>query len=299
MDNLKNILKVLQQISENSFLVKIQEFTDQFGLLGEKAEQTAEALNLKNYIQVALEDVTSFFYQKIQNFNESDIAQKQELLNSFRQEWQRAKEIRNEINTFFQNIDLKMRNIQARITYASNRLTELQENFKSHSYIKNNLKSMLIFTLRYSKNVKDEFILPDAIPLKFLPYEERKFRFVLHYNWVKPIINAIKQEQDKEFEEVEKQKAKKQNDVIERTAFWLRKLKQELNEKHFLDLNDCFAEIENESIDVAMSVSYELVNFVSNNKKYEIEIKNELDNSPNSENTLLWKTKIKSVVLTS
>lgn len=198
-------IKVLNQILEAdslSALQMLEQFSDKFRILGDKASQIAEAINMKVSVHYRLRDIVdSYNTRATSNPSENtDFA----ILKEHRKQ---AVEIRKDVTSFFEKVDQQLALINTKMAFASFKIAELQESLRVQSLYKIKLKKMLAYLLENSKPDPRHWVkLPDKFPAKDLVMQKFRFR-ALHY-YDKGFLKKAKsfeQERDETYEAIQRQ----------------------------------------------------------------------------------------------
>jgi len=295
INRLNNLLK-----AESEDLVTLtKEFTLIFEEISNKSEEIKYTLRLGNRLSIEIENVTDFFYHKIEVFKHPENEEEQIELQQLNTDYSKAKTIKNDVINFFNDVDYRLKQLMDRSLYANNQLTNLQNNFRNQSRIRINLKRLLKFTLEQASYSKNDIVkLPARFPKKTLPIERFKFIEVPYYDSFgikkNEIIPAL---YDKEHARKEQDKVQKDLQRQENAARLFREYKALLEEEKELDFTEHFYKIleqENDS-EIALSVGFDLFQYANRNPRYEIDIQRELSGVSESKDILIWKMKIQQV----
>ncbi len=291
------LLKQLQQLDNEEFVNHLKSYEQHFNELGNKAEQLREVLSFKNITIDDLEKITEFFQQKVDELphHSPDML----LVEATKNNSLIAYQIERKVKDFFRQIDTEVNDIIARLKYAFDRQRELMQNFKKESLLRNNLKSFLHFLMEHTQIDKQEnWHIPDSIPQKQLPQEMFRLFFSPKYEFNLPPNNLIvAMEIDRQFEEQERRKSEQQNYMNRQISIWLKQLKDELQSKGVLEIDERFYEIwadgntEGQFWEIPIKVVAELVRF-ANEKKYTIDVEKEFSQKFENQPVILWKTTI-------
>jgi hypothetical protein len=283
-------VKELNQILEADDLSAIQmleQFSENFQTLGDKARQITEAINMKVDVHYRLRDVVDKFAGRpaVQENGEVDY-----------QAWQtdrrKALQIKEKVNAFFEKVDKQLDLINAKMAFASSKIAVLQDSFRTQSHYRINLKKMLVYLLENSRAQSPNGIkLPNSFPPRGLVQEKFRFMSIRYYD-----VGFLKrgtpfnQSEDTVYEESQRiqfeQELAKQAAIqkhCERIHAELSLLKRiELAEKLFEIMRD------DKSLEIGIQTGYEFIRNLPPDSS--IEIKEELQSHDNDIH--LWKTTI-------
>ncbi len=292
IDRLNNLLK-----AESEDLATLtKEFALVFEEISNKSEEIKYTLRLGNTLSIEIENVTDFFYHKIEAFKHPENEEEQIEFEQLNTDYSKAINIKNDVIDFFNDVDYRLKQLMDRSLYANNQLRNLQNNFRSQSRIRINLKRLLKFTLEQASYSKNDIVkLPVLFPKKALPVEQFKFIEIPYYDSFgikkNEIIPAL---YDKEHAQKEQKKVQKDLQRQENAARLFREYKGILEKEKELDFTEHFYKIleeENDS-EIALSVGFDLFQYANRNPRYEIDIQQELSEVSTTKDILIWKMKI-------
>ncbi|WP_341837915.1 hypothetical protein WJU16_08610 [Chitinophaga pollutisoli] len=130
-DAYKELNDILRKEDEQSATTLVRAFTVVFRKFGERAEDITEAIISKDKFLGDLLNVVDQFYRKMEDDGKFDTDNVQKSKNN----WERAQEIYTDIREFFNSADQKVHIIRRQINHASEKLTELQEQFSARAFL--------------------------------------------------------------------------------------------------------------------------------------------------------------------
>lgn len=285
-------IKELNQVLEADDLTAIQmleKFAFNFRILGEKAKQINEALRVKEDVYYSLRAIVETFIQKTDSYKHPNTTFEQIAYSNLEKERESARYIKEEVFIFFDKVDKQLSLINARLTFASYKITELQESLRAQSHYKINLKKILSFLLENSSSDKNGIKLPNGFPAKDIV--QQKFRFRPIRYWDRGFLlrgKPFEQESDQLYEQEERNKLELELAQQKLIYELCEKAQKDLSESGTLNLSSRLFEImeaEN-NIEVVVETGYELMRAIS--KTTQINIKEELQSDKN--NTIhTWK----------
>jgi hypothetical protein len=285
-------IKELNQVLETDDLTAIQmleKFALNFRGLGEKAKQINEALRVKEDVYYSLRATVEAFIEKADSYKHPNTIDEHIAYEKLGKEVEFARHIREEVFTFFDKVDKHLTLINARLTFASYKITELQESLRAQSHYKINLKKILSFLLEKSSSDINGIKLPAGFPVKDIV--QQKFRFRPIRYWDRGFLlrgKPFEQGSDQEYEQDERNKLElelAQQKLIHELCEIAQK---DLSESGTLHLSDRLFEImeaEN-NVEVVVETGYELLRGIP--KATQVYIREELQSDKN--NTIhTWK----------
>ncbi|WP_417799188.1 hypothetical protein [Tenacibaculum sp.] len=271
-----------------------------FEEISNKSEEIKYTLRLGNTLSIEIENVIDFFYHKIESFKHPENEEEQIAFEQLNADYSKAVKIKNDVINFFNDVDYRLKQLMDRSLYANNQLRNLQNNFRSQSRIRINLKRLLKFTLEQASYSKNDIVkLPVLFPKKILPIERFKFIEVPYYdsfgikkNKIIPVLY------DKEHAQKEQNKIQKDLQRQENVARLFREYKAILEKEKEFDFTEHFYKIleeENDS-EIALSLGFDLFQYANRNPRYEIDIQRELSDVSTKKDILIWKMKIRQII---
>lgn len=282
-------VKALNQILEAdnlSAMQSLEQFSKNFQTLGDKARQITEAVKMKVDVHYRLRDIVEAFAKPAQGSTITDNEPSSNIRHT-------ALQIKEEVNNFFDKVDKQMDVINMKMTFASSKITELQESLRTQSQYKISLKKMLVYLLENSQSDPQQWIrLPEKFPVKGLVMEKFRFRSLRYYDMgflkrTKP----LEQETDKAYEE--SQRGLFEQELLKQALIqkYCEQIQAELLISKKIDLDKKLFEImrQDDGVEIGIQTGYEFIRNLSRDSY--IEIEEELKSNDN--NTIhLWKTTI-------
>lgn len=286
----KELNNILRKEDEQSATSLVREFTIVFRKFGERAEDITEAIISKDQFLSNLLNVVDHFYRKIEDdgrFN-TDNVQKS------KSDWEKAQEIYTDIREFFNSVDRKVQIIRRQINHASEKLTELQEQFSARAFFRLQIKKLHRTVLESSQYTPEGVRFGNNFPLKQVVYEPVRMLYPRYYEFEPPKPNVIVNiEVDETYERNEKQKIAKEINRQQIINQWVDKAKDILESKGQLAVDELMNSIVDEERDlsIAYQVASRMTAYTSENSNVLIDVKQEII-SLSQQNLSLWKTKI-------
>ncbi|HTA28462.1 MAG TPA: hypothetical protein VK809_11775, partial [Bacteroidia bacterium] len=237
-----------------------------------------------------------FFYSKIDEFKHPENTEEEEEYSKLRKDYYEAERIQEEVTSFFAVVDMRLGQIWEKIVFANSKLKELQDNFRHQSQYKVNFKRLLQLVLQESSYSKEGPVLPDAFPLKALPFENYNLFFAPKYDFNISTVNPVYEvEVDFSYGQEEKAKIDKELDRQAVVSRLVEESKELLSQNKELNITQQFYNILKSEGDVELSLQFgfELVQYASTNESYVINIKQELPENFQNNEVILWKMNIK------
>ncbi|MRX67575.1 hypothetical protein SAMN06265349_1011270 [Flavobacterium resistens] len=289
-DSYKDLNDILQK-DEQDATILVKEFTLVFRKFGVKAEDITNAILSKDKFLDNLQSVIDLFYQKM---NKSLLLDKTEIDKNIN-DWERGREVYADLKDFFNSVDNKVNIIRRQINHASEKLSELQEQFSTRSHFRLQIKKFFKLALENTKYTESGAIFENGFPLKALVFESTSILYPRHYDFnihTSNIIINIKADENYAFNE--RLKIVKEIDNQQRINNWVAKAKDMLQTRKELIMDELMTAIANEEEDesIAYQVASQMVSYASEDKEVVIDIKQELI-SLDEQNISLWKTRIK------
>jgi hypothetical protein len=294
-DELREAYKTLNELLDNDpqeAVGLVKAFALAFRKFGERAEDITNAMRSKDKFFKDLQMVVDNFYSEIDYVRYSDNESDKSKAVS---DWERARAIYDDINSFFNDIDRKIKAARRQILNASEKLSELQEYFSTRANYRLQIQKLLGHILQTASYRKDGIMFKSGFPLKFLVYEQEKMLYLRHYEFANKKPNAVIIVQtDKEYEQEERGKIEKEISRQQIIHYWVNKAKDQLKTHGQLLLDEMMNTIlaEEEDLSVAYGVASEMISLVSEAPDLKIDITQELT-ILNQNNLALWKTKIR------
>lgn len=283
-------VKALNQILEADDLSAIQmleQFSENFQTLGDKARQITEAIKMKVDVHYRLRDVVDKFAVRpaVQENGEVDYE-------AWQTKRRKALQIKEEVNAFFEKVDKQLDVINAKMAFASSKIAVLQDSFRTQSHYRINLKKMLVYLLENSRAQAPNGIkLPDSFPVRELVQEKFRFMSIRYYDvgFLKR-ATPFNQSEDTAYEE--SQRMQFEQELAKQAAIQkhCERIHAELSLSKRIELAEKLFEImrDDKSIEIGIQTGYEFIRNLPPNSS--IEINEELQSHDNDIH--LWKTTI-------
>jgi hypothetical protein len=280
---------------EKSATALVKKFADIFKKFGLKAEDISNAIASKDRFLRLLRERVDQFYNMVMGYKQSETEQNQKELEQLRDEWRRATAILKDLDGFFQNVDHKIENIRKQIINASDKLSELHENFASHSNFRLNIKKMLGLALDNATYSRENMDFKASFPLKEIVQESTRLFYPEYYLFDLPNENKIIEiERDVLYELEKKSEIEKEIKSQEIISKWVSSIQDRLK-KSSVDIKDLMEEIVEEEGDplIAVYVAIELTQLTSKDENLDIEVLQELQ-LLTSADMYIWKMKLQN-----
>lgn len=285
--------KILES-NEESVTTLVNQFTVAFRKFGERAEDITNSIATKDKFLKDLCIVVEKFYSNLDNLKHPESQNEFELLDQLKAEYGKAKEIYLDIEFFFSTVDDKLTNIRHRIHNASDKLSELHEQFTARAHIRLQVKRLLKITLDNASYSSTGIFFNQNYPLKDIIYENTVFRYPGHYdfNVSQPNI-VVRIPSDEKYRDEEYLKITLENKRQEIINEWVQKAGKIIDEYGSIDLKDLIENImmEEKDFSIAYQVIGEMENEISANENILIHFEKELVNIKDTDLSI-WKTKI-------
>ncbi|MDQ0595232.1 archaellum component FlaC [Chryseobacterium ginsenosidimutans] len=293
-DELRGAYKALNDIlrkeDEQSATSLVRDFTIIFKKFGQRAEDITEAIIFKDQFLSSLLSVVDHFYRKLEDdgkFSPNDVQKS-------RADWEKAQDIYTDIRNFFNSVDLKVHIIRRQINHASEKLTELQEQFSVRASFRLQLKKLHRTMLEISEYTSDGVRFRNNFSLKQFVYEPLRMFYARYYEFEQPQPNYIVSiEADERYERIEKDKIEKEISRQQIINQWVDKAKNMLEDRGQLAVDELMNMVLNteKDLSVAYQVASRMIAYVSENNEVSIDIEQKIISLP-QQNLSLWKTKI-------
>lgn len=289
-------IKALNQVLEATDLSAIQmleQFSQHFQILGEKARQITEATGMKDHVYYKLRDIMAAFSEILDVAQSEGFIENAEDFLSLRADYNTAIEIKEEVYSFFEKVDKQLDLINTKMAFAGSKITELQESLRAQSHYKISLKKMLAYLLRNSRSDPQQWILlPDGFPVKDIVQQKFRFKTLRYYDmgFLKR-SKPFEQKEDLDYEA--EQRAHIELELVKQARIqnYCEQAQNDLAKTGRLDLVKRIFEIIKEENDeeIGIQTSYEFIRNLTESDKLSIE--DELES--NATNTIhIWKTTI-------
>lgn len=286
----KELNDILRKEDEQSATSLVREFTVVFRKFGERAEDITEAIIFKDQFLGNLLNVVDHFYRKMEDDGKFDTYNVQKSKN----DWEKAQEIYTDIREFFNSVDQKVYIIRRQINHASEKLTELQEQFSARAFFRLQLKKLHRTILESSQYTAEGIRFINNFPLKRVVYEPVRMLYPKYYEFELPKPNFIVNiKADETYEHNEKQKIAKEINRQQIINQWVDKAKDILEKKGQLSIDELMNSIvdEEKDLSIAYQVASRMTAYTSENSNVFIDVEQKII-SLSQQNLSLWKTKI-------
>lgn len=286
----KELNNILRKEDEQSVTSLVREFTVVFRKFGERAEDITEAIIFKDKFLGDLLNAVDDFYRKMEDDGQFDTDNVQKSKN----DWEKAQGIYIDIREFFNSIDRKVQIIRRQINHASEKLTELQEQFSTRAFFRLQIKKLHRTVLESSKYATESVRFNNNFPLKQLVYEPIRMLYSRHYEFEQPKSNLIVNVKvDETYEHNEKQKIEKEINRQQIINQWFDKAKDILENKGQLSIDELMNSIvyEEKDLSIAYQVASRLTAYTSEDDDIFIDVQQKII-SLSQQNLSLWKTRI-------
>lgn len=286
----KELNDILRKEDEQSATSLVREFTVVFRKFGEKAEDITEAIISKDQFLGNLLNVVDHFYRNMENDGKYNTDNVQKSKN----DWEKAQEIYTDIREFFYSVDRKVYIIRRQINHASEKLTELQEQFSARAFFRLQIKKLHRTVLESCQYTTEGVKFSNNFPLKQLIYEPVRMLYPRYYEFEPPKPNIILNvEVDETYEFNEKQKIIKEINRQQIINQWVDKAKDILENKSQLYIDELMNSImdEEKDLSIAYQVASRMTAYTSENNDIFIDVEQKII-SISQQNLFLWKTKI-------
>lgn len=293
-DELRAAYQVLNNLLENEAyeaVALVKSFALTFRTFGDRTEDITNAMRSKDKFLRDLQMVVDHFYGAIESAKYSnDDATNLRLI----QDWEKARDIYNDIKDFFADVDRKINMARRQIYNASEKLSELQEYFSTRANYRLQTQKLLGLLLQTAAYTEEGMVFKNDFPLKPLVYEQEKMLYLKHYEFANKKPNAvILITPDHEYEREERNKIEKEINRQQIINEWVGNAKKQLFEKKQLQLEVLMNTIleKEQGLSIAYGVASEMIAFVSESPDIRIDIIQELT-TLQQKDLALWKTKI-------
>jgi hypothetical protein len=285
--------KILES-NDESVTTLVNQFTVAFRKFGERAEDITNSIASKDKFLKDLNIIVELFYSKLDNLKHPESQNEFQLLDQLKDEYRKAKEIYLDIENFFSTVDDKLINIRHRIHNASDKLSELHEQFTARAHLRLQVKRLLKLTLDNASYLNTEIHFEQNYPLKDVVYENSVFRYPGHYNFniTQPNI-VIRIPTDEKYRDEEYLKIDQENKRQETVNEWVQRAGKIIDDHGSIDLKDLMEDImlKEKDFSIAYQVIGELENETSASENTLICFEKELVNIKYTDLSL-WKSKI-------
>lgn len=286
----KELNDILRKEYEQSATSLVREFTIVFRKFGERAEDITEAIISKDKFLSNLLNVVDHFYRNMEDDGKFDAGN----LQKSKSDWEKAQEIYTDIREFFNSVDRKVYIIRRQINNASEKLTELQEQFSTRAFFRLQIKKLHQTVLESSQYTAEGVSFSNNFPLKQVVYEPVRMLYPRYYDFEPPKSNIIVNiEVDETYERNEKQKIAMEIHHQQIINQWVDKAKDILKNKGQLSIDELMNTImdEEKDLSIAYQVASRMTAYSSENNNVFIDVEQKII-SLSQHKLSLWKTKI-------
>lgn len=286
----KELNDILRNENEQSVTSLVRRFTVVFKTFGDRAEDITEAIISKDKFLSDLLNVVDTFYRQM----EDDGRFEPDKVHKSKNDWEKAQDIYTDIKEFFNSVDSKVHLIRRQINHASEKLTELQEQFSYRAFLRLQVKKLHRTVLESSEYTAEGISFNNNFPVKQLVYEPVQILHPKYYEFELPKPNIIIDvEVDETYEQDEKQKIAKDINRQQIINQWVGKAIEILDNKGQLLVDELMNSIvdEEKDLSIAYQVASRIIAYVSENKHIAIDVEKKIITIP-QQNLSLWKTKV-------
>jgi chaperonin cofactor prefoldin len=290
-------LNTILQSSEDSATEMVKKFVLVFRDFGERAEDIANAIASKDRFMRSLRSHVDLFYQEVDDVKHPETEEEIAHVEQLKANWGKATAIYQDIEEFFETVDYKIGNIRRQIHRASEKLSELHENFSTRSHFRIQVKRLYQIILDNTGYHEEEQPFKAEVLVKGMVHEKLRFQYPEYYDYGLTRSNDIVEpEVDEDYQRAEVQAIETEIKRQEVINFWVGECKKLLGDDQELvlgDLLDMILSKEND-LTVAYHVAIELTQFVSEDDEHLLEIITSPYQLKNTDVTL-WKVKMKKL----
>jgi len=257
----------------------VTDFSVIFTDLGDKADEIRDTLRLGNSLMQQVDLVVSKLYNATTALPHPVTPEEIALFAEHQYGYTRAAEIQQEIQDFFDIIDTKLAQLRERIQYATTKLNELQHLFQYKSQFKINIRRLLEYMLSEAKSEKGNLLLPSDFLPKGIPEERFKLVSMPDLTVEDSLQNlVIENPGDSAYHQVEMSHIEHELTRQQRTAILVEGYLSRLQTDGKIEFTDEFYNIIEQENDeeIALQVSYELLQFAHLSHDYEVSITPEI-----------------------
>jgi len=295
-----NQLNLILQSDEQDATVLVKKFVNVFKTFGERAEDITNAISSKDKFLRSLRERVDEFYAAVELYPHQPTLMEPEELNRLKDDWRTAKEILNDMEEFFQNVDYKISNIRKQILNASGKLSELHENFSARAYFRLKVRKLYRLSLTCAGYGESETIWNVDFPAKSLVYEKVRLFYPDQYDFGVKKLNAVVQipvdlaYQQEKLKEIQIEVSRQE--VI---TGWVAKGKEMLEQHPNLNMAWLMNSILEQEQDytVAHHVAIELSQFIAESIDHSLTIE-EIPEPLNNVDITIWKMNLRKLQTT-
>jgi len=299
-DELENSYKNLGDILDSeaySATEMVKRFVLVFRNFGERAEDIANAIASKDRFIRSLREQVDSFYERVASFKNPETVEEQDHLETLKTDWSRAAVIYHDIEVFFDTVDYKIGNIRRQIHRASEKLSELHENFSSRSHFRMQIKRLYRLALETTSYKETDTVFDNGFPVKGIVYEKVRLTYPEYYDYGVKRSNVIEErEVDEEYLRSERREIEfeiKQQEIIN---YWVAESKRMLDERSELVVGELMELIllKENDLTVAYHVAIELAQFAAEGDDYLLDILTKAYQIKNTD-FVTWKMSLKKI----
>lgn len=293
-DELRGAITELNAIlhsPEESATVIVKKFVNVFKKFGDRAEDITNAIATKDQFLYSLRMAVDSFYAAMVNYKPIMDDGESQSLDRLKEEWTSAKAIDEDLQDFFQEVDMKIDRMRKQIIIASEKLSELQEQFSSRSSFRMKIKGMFDLALGSAAIMDKEVRFVNDFPRKTIVCEDTQLFYPGAYDFMLPQYNmVIEIPEDKEYGERERKEIERNIRRQQLINEWVTKGKSRLEHERLVQAGQLIEEImaQEEDLAVAHQVVIELTQFVSENDDYSLAVDRVAEKLKNT-NLTIWK----------
>ena len=290
-------LNTILQSSEDNATEMVKKFVLVFRDFGERAEDIADAIASKDRFMRSLRSHVDLFYNQVANCKHPETAEEIAQLEQLKTNWAKAMDIYLDIEEFFETVDYKIGNIRRQIHRASEKLSELHENFSARSHFRIQVKRLYQLILESTTYHEEEKPFDSETLVKGIVHEKLRFQYPEYYDYGLTRSNDIAQpEVDEDYQRAEVQAIEGEIKRQEVINLWVEECKNLLAQDRELILGDLLDMIilKENDLTVAYHVAIELTQYVSEDDEHLLEIITSPFQLKNTDVTI-WKMKMKKL----
>ncbi|AUP77347.1 hypothetical protein [Flavivirga eckloniae] len=295
-----SILKLNELTTNNDeqAIENLEEFVTVFKQITSREDEIRETFHLSGSLKSEIRKVVDTFENKMLNRPNKQGQEEQKIIVQLKNEYETVLEIKSNVFTFFELVEGKLEQIVERYIYADKQLAYYKENFKTRSKFQINLRKFLevnLDNLQYDK--EKSVVYKTRLQPKPLVYENFKYihlKYIEQFSRKKNYITIV--DRDESYEREQLTLANKTLLKQERIAKLIQEYKATLRIHKKLNITHSFYEIlqDTNDSDTALQVIHGLVQFVSTDKNYDLNIKKELSEEILNNEILIWKMDIQA-----
>jgi len=294
-------LNTILNSPEESATVLVKKFVNVFKQFGEKAEDIINAIATKDQFLYSLHTAVDNFYAAMITYKPLENEGKEEGLDLLKKHWEMARAIDEDLQDFFRDIDEKIDRIRDQIIIASEKLSELQEQFSSRSNFRMKIKALLQISLENAVLKDKEIQFVNEFPQKAIVCEETKLFHPGNYDFSIPQYNVVIQiPKDEAYERMQRKEIQRDNRRQQLINEWVSRGKDRLKKDKLVFGRHLIEEImlKEEDLAIAHQVMIELTQFVSDDNGYKL-VMDQVADKMEDLNLIIWKMQFEKVADTT